>query len=1818
LSSTYPNAIGARALKTRIDFLFPKLDFSLSDQQIPMFIRLFNLALALYLGDFKNKPDKKEEADDNTSTVVDDTNVEEENSENQSWAGWAWGYVPAILPVWENDAAESGEVLPSDRERIFQFGVFIERVNWTFKWAELIRDVSISSAPSRLRFQPFLTARMQGCFLQVTVAGVEWVDVQGGVSHLMLEPSSSYCLCGVQEDTTLYYLQGCERSAFLNESLYDPIEKVEQTVESKPNFQWEDHVQRITEATLLERTPALGFDYLYQLELPGDITSEYLSQLGSEFEYSNLPEKALFRLAVSPLQLKVSYGLVHRLSALLHAAHNYNYPDYADPELEIIRRSSIPPDTDQLLNLGSNLPSRTYQVAVLRPLVFISVTPPHPTFDLQRLVERRVIRMRDNVNCTPTVSLPVLKFACTCADLQVVRPMYPIRLTMALQSLPSPPASLVQQGHTMVQLKFQELSTELVMEEFHLPLLKPCNASASLKLLLLPELWQTERVIFSCKLESEKLELLASRPQIDFVTSVWKTLTDPVTLTTPNRIVLFEVLNQAAHPTLQLNLNGFRMDYIRTASMVCAGSSIRSLNASIVQTNAVPFFSHTSDPHRNNFTEWLIQFPHSLIQRKVEAHSAAPVFVFKMSSFDVLLDAGWLKWLNYRSDALVENATSIGPEEETETLQPTSFRSNQSNCARDSGLSSSMDGQTWRASSFQQSTLTKSAEETSSTYEPVDWIAIRRLLQRSILHIDIQPSSLVLSGDSGELRLQFQLPAVYVSCPHIRTSSLTLEDLPFRESGSLVSSFPWTVSFQHFGFSSGLHFDSLRPILEPISLKMTIALNPSTANSPVDPVKCTDIRPPSIDLCIHIDMNAIEISLDVQQLQLLCDKFADLSNWLGVSTSNSPTITTSRSNFEIGLWLQWAMPRFVLALETPSSRTVLDMEDVTTSVDYQHRQYAKIKSRLTSVSVKLFTKTQETWILESKTNGIVMSCVDDITRDLLPSGAVGKTVAVPSISTAPSDAFQPQPASKNSVGGNAGGILTLTWTRAQRQDVHSKWHSRGRRKSNQTEEEVEEVVSPSDRYLHEVDIALEAIDVVLTEILLDHLIQLAQPALNSLSRILTPTCTLPASSHTLPLIFATSKGLRVFLVQEKFLLLNLDGAELSPHVQNPVGRSVQLKPDLYDEAERQGLLFIPGHDVEDRQYQIDLSGLSFSSGYLPKIIFKGMYYINNKLFAGCWREVERASWVWRTLNPASTLHTMAENPALEWNARQEQPSEPSVGLTPILARCSLRVIYAPPIVSLEQQCLVAGQAIEVNASSDIQLLIDAKQIDYYIQWMNILLSAATNLSSKEQQVAGFPAHSFFTSNRVCVIIYTSQPDEFLPFALINLIQPHVLIKTADQEVHEIAVYDIRLQLPCWADGSPVKSCLLPDESMYPISLIETRLGQPSIITGVPPSLFRLEIISARQLNVELGRPFKFILHADNISNLQYLARQLEAFQTKQEDSKPSLYRQICLKTSQMVVEIPVPSAVIIAGLNDMLLDVTCQLDTNEEKREKLEANLILNAFSVKAEMDQNINLQLCDPFSLDSRIQLLWPHWLSNKRVLVRAFCRADNLRLHAGPRQVTVATALTQWMLQNYSPSQNDDPAPKDVVVDTDEQHYQDDLRTGTFDFQVRDTTSRPSSGWMQAEEKPRPYQVVFNVQPASMCWAYPQPRALTRVDVYPIPLMKADGAGQDAAPGVEQVDCTLEFWDHCSQEFRILRRFSLSEVRFTRVPLPSISTNQTARNVQDDERRAERELLEKQVAFSDMWRIVMHFTEENLPENRPKKIIAAPPSNISSYHID
>lgn len=95
MSSTYLNTKGIRASKVHLDWLFPRLDFSLSDQQVPMFIRLFKLAMALYLGDFRPSGGQGTESVDgselgpNSGEIVP-SEGDDSSGNTQSWAGWAW------------------------------------------------------------------------------------------------------------------------------------------------------------------------------------------------------------------------------------------------------------------------------------------------------------------------------------------------------------------------------------------------------------------------------------------------------------------------------------------------------------------------------------------------------------------------------------------------------------------------------------------------------------------------------------------------------------------------------------------------------------------------------------------------------------------------------------------------------------------------------------------------------------------------------------------------------------------------------------------------------------------------------------------------------------------------------------------------------------------------------------------------------------------------------------------------------------------------------------------------------------------------------------------------------------------------------------------------------------------------------------------------------------------------------------------------------------------------------------------------------------------------------------------------------------------------------------------------------------------------------------------------------------------------------------------------------------------------------------------------------------------------------------------------
>lgn len=668
---------GLRASRVRLDWMFTKLDFSLSDQQIPMFIRLFNLVLALYLGEFKAGPKTEGEQNDDASVINEDGANEEESANTQSWAGWAWSYVPSILPVYPEDEFSEGKDIPSERERVVQLSMYIERVNWTIKLTE--RDGPVSSGTKRMRFLPFLAARMQGCFLEVTLGGVEWVDVQGGISHLTLEPSSACCLCGAPEEGSLYYLQGCERTAFLRSSLYDP-ETESETDLPDSIFSWERHINRVTEATLLERTPALAFDYVYQLELPQENASEYLSQLGSELEYSNFQERALLRLAVGPFQLKISYGLCHRLSAIQYAAEQYNYPDYVNHSQHAYQkqRAMQEESINQLLAMAGNIPKRTYQVAILRPLVFVSLTPVHPPFDVQRLVERRVIKQRVVDAPSRSSAIPVLKISCTCADFRLTRPMYPLRLTFTLQAASS--AALTQQSNSDMRLKLHDLSAELVTEECQIALLQPSSATLRVQSILLPELWKEhiQQVLYKLTIETEAMDWSFTRAQFDYVSSMWRSLTnpsDPLLAVPPNSLALAS-LRIKEDVSLRFSFRNIRLDYTSTIALVCIGARVGSMKLSVARPGAEPqivFTSLTSSAGRP-ILDSLLQLPISLISEDGDCvdSKGVPVAYLKIGTFSATLHPDMFAWFDLTShfyqEVLTLNFSSVFTEDLTENL----------------------------------------------------------------------------------------------------------------------------------------------------------------------------------------------------------------------------------------------------------------------------------------------------------------------------------------------------------------------------------------------------------------------------------------------------------------------------------------------------------------------------------------------------------------------------------------------------------------------------------------------------------------------------------------------------------------------------------------------------------------------------------------------------------------------------------------------------------------------------------------------------------------------------------------------------------------------------------------------------------------------------------------------------------------------------------------------------------------------------------------------------------------------------------------------
>lgn len=104
----------------------------MTEQQVPMLMRLMQLILALQEKEFKVESERSVES---VGSLIE--NIEAIDTQ-ESWAGWAWSFVPSILPsAWDEDWNREQEETVSGH--VVHFGFYVDNATVTFKVTEFAR-----------------------------------------------------------------------------------------------------------------------------------------------------------------------------------------------------------------------------------------------------------------------------------------------------------------------------------------------------------------------------------------------------------------------------------------------------------------------------------------------------------------------------------------------------------------------------------------------------------------------------------------------------------------------------------------------------------------------------------------------------------------------------------------------------------------------------------------------------------------------------------------------------------------------------------------------------------------------------------------------------------------------------------------------------------------------------------------------------------------------------------------------------------------------------------------------------------------------------------------------------------------------------------------------------------------------------------------------------------------------------------------------------------------------------------------------------------------------------------------------------------------------------------------------------------------------------------------------------------------------------------------------------------------------------------------------------------------------------------------------
>uniref|UniRef100_A0A8C4PXQ0 VPS13-like middle region domain-containing protein n=1 Tax=Eptatretus burgeri TaxID=7764 RepID=A0A8C4PXQ0_EPTBU len=445
----------------------------------------------------------------------------------------------------------------------------------------------------------------------------------------------------------------------------------------------------------------------------------------------------------------------------------------------------------------------------------------------------------------------------------------------------------------------------------------------------------------------------------------------------------------------------------------------------------------------------------------------------------------------------------------------------------------------------------------------------------------------------------------------------------------------------------------------------------------------------------------------------------------GADTLEQRTSLLGANTRQASLWLQCVLPRLSIRLFTPAQGSspsadvcvLAELEELSTSVDIQDI-YTKVKCKISSFNVDHFRKSLPGGILAAgPLGGVIFSCSDRLTQRTFRVRPLGRRDSARPVSAFPSVAN-----SIAEVTQQQHGFLAFTYTRALTRNVRQRLSSRSGSHCHGSSLQGDVAATAPDaavpKYLHEVLLRLQPFDMVLhfptlvatASIFYDGRSGKVVGARGSEGQPVRGSSSI--SSRSLPLLYVNTGSIRVFMSQPKeesagspgeedTVVLKIDSVMLSPQADNPLTRTV-LRKDIYQQALTLGVLREPGSEVEDRQYQLDLCGLSVSTA--------------------CWAQVRpEAEGDQCHSGVGADTEGVSQNPALEWNmaSSMQRIPERRAFLTPLLHDVAVRLTAAPAIVftkklsaesALTEEVLVCGHSLEINVTSSLDFLFRLAQL----------------------------------------------------------------------------------------------------------------------------------------------------------------------------------------------------------------------------------------------------------------------------------------------------------------------------------------------------------------------------------------------------------------------------------------------------------------------------------------------------------------------------